>query len=517
MRKVAINNDYFATLETAQRLDLLRHLIENSEIVPLVRGPTGIGKTVLALRLKQLAPANWSVCSFEADASMSPEHLLVSMARCIGWSDIKGDQLEGLVERFGLMRERGHIPVLLVDDAQFLPPASLITLLRLYERQRAGEPLISLVLFADERIDVLLSTPQLQIMSPQAIQTIGLPLFNRKDTTTYMHYLLQVEGLPADLELEDARLTKLFRETKGNPGLLRQAILHAIRDEDKRSGTWITGSYLPMVIGASLSLLLIFGLLLFQDEINRLFQSPEPTPIEATAEPMQLQQQEVEIDPIQADVMQGLNQNEESAQEEEPTAIAEPVGLEESAAVPFEQPLLLADSSNNGVDEVAQEDDINVQATEFPASEVVHTPSEETPDMVEAKPEILIETPQDSVVLDASMVDEAVVVEPKIQAHMDLLRRDDWVLTRPAVHYTVQLLGVEKLQSLKAFIERHHLRDKAFYIETERNGKSWYPLLWGEYPDKPSAIESSHQLPLEVQSKGTWVRSFGALQDLLEK
>ena len=512
MRKVAIDNDYFATLETAQRLDLVRHLIENSEIVPLVRGPTGIGKTVLALRLKQLASANWSVCYFEADASMSPEHLLVSMARCIGWSDIKGDQLEGLVERFGLMRERGHIPVLLVDDAQFLPPASLITLLRLYERQRAGEPLISLVLFADERIDVLLSTPQLQIMSPQAIQTIGLPLFNRQDTTIYMHYLLQVEGLPADLELEDARLTKLFRETKGNPGLLRQAILNAIGDEDKRSG-----SYTPKIIGASLLLLLIFGLLLFQDEINRLFQSPEPTPVEATAEPMPLQQQEVEIDPIQADAMQGLNQNEESAQEEEPTAIAEPVGLEESAAVPFEQPLLLTDSSNNWVDGVAQEDDIKVQGTEFQAPEIVHAPSEETPDRVEEKPEILIETAQDSVVSDASMVDEAVVIEPKIQAQMDLLQREDWVLTRPAVHYTLQLLGVEKLQSLKEFIERHHLRDKAFYIETERNGKSWYPLLWGEYPDKLSAIESSHQLPLEVQSKGTWVRSFGALQDLLEK
>ncbi|MEN8167848.1 MAG: SPOR domain-containing protein, partial [Pseudomonadota bacterium] len=379
---------------------------------------------------------------------------------------------------------------------------------------RAGEPLISLVLFADERIDLLLSTPQLQIMSPQSIQTIALPSLNRKDTTTYMHYLLQVEGLPADLELKDARLTKLFRETKGNPGLLRQVILNAIGEADKRSGRWITASYLPMIIGASL-LLLIFGLLFFQDEINRLFQSPEPTTVEATAAPMQLQQLEVEIDSIQADAVQVLNQNEESTQEEEPTAIAEPVGLEESAAVSFEQPLLLTDSSSNWVDEVVQEDDIKVQGTEFQASEIVQAPSEVTPDMVEAKPEIL--TARDSVVLDASMVDEAVVVEPKIQTQIDLLRREDWVLTRPAMHYTLQLLGVEKLQSLKEFIERHHLRDKAYYIETKRDGKPWYPLLWGEYPDKLSAIEGSHQLPLEVQSKGAWVRSFGALQDLLEK
>ena len=227
---VTNNSEYFSTLETAQRLDLLRHLIENSELVPLVRSPGGMGKSLLAERLQQLAPDNWLVCRFEASASLSPVHLLMHVARCIGWADMKGDPMQGLIARFESLREKGTTPVLLVDDAHLLPPTSLITLLRLYEHQLTGNPLVSIVLFANEQIDMLLSTPQLQIMSPQAIQVIDLLPFNREDATAYMQFLLQSEGLPADLKLDDQRLTRIYRETGGVPGLLRQAILDAISE-----------------------------------------------------------------------------------------------------------------------------------------------------------------------------------------------------------------------------------------------------------------------------------------------
>ncbi|MCU7861027.1 MAG: ATP-binding protein, partial [Candidatus Thiodiazotropha sp. (ex Lucinoma kastoroae)] len=171
--------DYFTTTEVSARLDLVRHLIENSELVPLVRGPSGIGKTLLASRLQQLSPDNWSVCHFSADPTMQPERLLAYIARCSGLPDIAGELLQRLVDRFEVLRKRGRIPVLLVDDAQMLPPTSLMTLLRLFERQVDGVRLVSIVLFADEQIDLLLSTPQLQVMSPQAIQVIDLPPMTR--------------------------------------------------------------------------------------------------------------------------------------------------------------------------------------------------------------------------------------------------------------------------------------------------------------------------------------------------
>ena len=47
--------DIFSTPESEARLDLIKHLIENSELVPLVRGLPGIGKSLLASRLQALS------------------------------------------------------------------------------------------------------------------------------------------------------------------------------------------------------------------------------------------------------------------------------------------------------------------------------------------------------------------------------------------------------------------------------------------------------------------------------
>jgi hypothetical protein len=100
---------------------------------------------------------------------------------------------------------------------------------------------------------------------------------------------------------------------------------------------------------------------------------------------------------------------------------------------------------------------------------------------------------------------------------IDPLNKADWIRTRPANHYTLQLLGVEQLQSLKDFVARHGLEEKAYYYETRRKGKPWYPLLWGDYPDKKSALEAIENLPPEIQRQGYWIRQFRDLQTVLHR
>jgi hypothetical protein len=133
-----------------------------------------------------------------------------------------------LADRFELLRKRGRIPVLLIDDAQMMPPTSLIILLRLFERQVEGARLVSIVLFANEQIDLLLSTPQLQVMSPQAIQTIDLPVLSPEETKDFMRFVLRSEGLSDSFVLDEGKLARLHKETGGVPGALATKILNEI-------------------------------------------------------------------------------------------------------------------------------------------------------------------------------------------------------------------------------------------------------------------------------------------------
>ena len=109
------------------------------------------------------------------------------------------------------------------------------------------------------------------------------------------------------------------------------------------------------------------------------------------------------------------------------------------------------------------------------------------------------------------------VIHGKPTPPSDSLAKVDWIRSRPANHYTLQLLGVEHLQALKDFVARHGLQDRAFYYVTRRRGKPWHPLLWGDFPDKKSAIDGSEQLPAAVKNQGYWIRQFKELQAQLDK
>ncbi|MEN8177921.1 MAG: AAA family ATPase [Pseudomonadota bacterium] len=531
------DTEYFTTTETSQRFDLIRHLIENSEFVPLVRGPLGIGKSLLAARIQQVSPDNWSVCLLEANATLSPEQLLATIGRCSGWTDLKEDPLQGLVRRFESMREQGQLPVILVDEAHLLQPTGLITLLRLFERQRAGEPLVSIVLFADEQIDMLLSTPQLRIMSPQSIQVIDLQPLNRAEATSFMHFLLQVEGLSADLELDSSKMTKLYRDTKGVPGLLRQEIVNAFVNRGR--GQALNNKTIRQIIYMALPILaLIGGVLLFQEPINRLFKNSETEREPLSEEPQNDKEFIREID-------QNPDEREHLEAVQPPQFALEP--QEESP-----ESIEITDKNDQSVDrlkeEAAKDDGFSaVEIGEHPGSpelvEEVLAEFEGLPSELEAykeqQPAPAVAFEQEPENLSRPLAESELGAEPqqletavvdiikdetgplleqavKAQEPIDPLRREQWVKTRPSEHYTLQLVGVTSLASLEKFVKQHALKDEVFYIKTQRNGKPWYPLFWGEFPDKVRAIEAQQGLPPAVRRNGVWARSFGELHNLLD-
>lgn len=559
-------NDFFSTTEVSARLDLVRHLIENSELVPLVRGPSGIGKTLLATRLQQLAPDNWSVCHFDADPTMQPERLLATIARCSGLPDIAGELLQRLVDRFGILRKRGRIPVLLVDDAHMLPPTSLITLLRLFERQLDGVRLVSIVLFADEQIDLLLSTPQLQVMSPQAIQVIDLPVMTRQEAAAYMQFLLKNEGLSENLALDEVKLNRIYRETKGNPGLLASAILNAVGESgnEEREGSYLSGYKKQLLIGG---LPLLVVVLLFIWLISSLIEPESETPparqvenrIEPLPAPAALPQSEAQMPEVtqtetapapvtESAVAQNLDVKSqapektiESNEESVTTAKLDVVtdSVVENSASPSAVPVLQESTTSENRDEFAAVQGIKEAPAEIEVESVqlakldqpIVTDTIEISDM-QQQSETAGSQPVDEInsqpVAEGRITDKGdeskTSVEPPIAAVEEMVEPSGpaekaggdaatvWVMSRSPDNYTLQLIAVENLASLKRYIDTNSLTGKTHTLQMTRNGKPLYALLWGEFPDRESAQKAVSELPSRVQKTGVWARSFASLK-----
>jgi DamX protein len=568
---LAETDDYFSTPEAASRLDLIRHLIENSELVPLVRGPSGIGKTLLASRLQALAPDNWVVCHFSADSMMQPERLLAHIARCSGLPDTPGDNLGRLVERFELLRSRGNVPVLLVDDVQALPPTSLITLLRLYERQVSGAPLVSLVLFADEQIDMLLSPPQLQIMSPQAIQAIDLPPLTREEANSFMSYLLRSEGLPERLRLDESKLNRIFRETHGIPGPLASAILNAVGEESESPSApgWRVSR--PLLFGGISTVVVIGLLLIFQGPINRLFQpaaedsaaessvasSSNPSPEQGRAltgigrpsangmagseeKPIEHMVRSPQVPPMQTDDAA----SEPPVSRQQPIVTAAPpqsaandlVPADGGPAAPGQTVAVNAPGgkageapTDSGIESMPVVADGAGAESEMTERQPATMGGEAAPPRLESDTkdiaqEAVTATVQSTTERVAPMESAPTLPSPGVsrppertaksveKPETGLLKSREWLLSQASMNYTIQLLAVENIESIQSYIKHHALAEEAFTVQTKRNGKPWYPLLWRVFPDKSAAMEALKSLPPDIQKGGAWARSFASLQ-----
>jgi septal ring-binding cell division protein DamX/type II secretory pathway predicted ATPase ExeA len=562
-------NEFFSTPEVTAHLDLIRHLIENSELVPLIRGAEGSGKSLLASRLQQMAPENWVVCHFSADATLQPERLLAFIARCSGLPDIAGELMQRLVDRFEVLRKRGKTPVLLVDDAQMLPPTSLITLLRLFERQIEGDRLVSIVLFADEQIDLLLSTPQLQVMTPQSIQAIDMPLLTRQEATGFMGHLLRQEGLSDSFALDESKLSRLYKESGGVPGVLANGILSEVGIQGEAKPTFLSGYRKQLLLIGVPVMLIIVLLLLFQGPINALF---EPS-VQAEADPSRVADAEEIILPLPAAVddnpvsaPDGVIEEPEtvenrlpvSANEAEQTAQSEAPPMENTNQAPMdavgEEQVTLVDpvsmdysgeSLSDKQDAVAEKpveqmpvlETAEVEKAPERIAQQVEPVAVSEPQVKEVIPERLptegetvalsnVSPPEATAAVEAEPIEQTTVVSeipaqvaedaaPPVEVKVKVdpfAESAAWVKSQPGKNYTLQLIAVENLDSLNRFINNNSLDSQVVTVKTLRKGVPWYALIWGSFANRDLALAAQTKLPAAVQKGGVWARSFASLQ-----
>ncbi|MCG8709672.1 SPOR domain-containing protein [Brenneria sp. 4F2] len=86
----------------------------------------------------------------------------------------------------------------------------------------------------------------------------------------------------------------------------------------------------------------------------------------------------------------------------------------------------------------------------------------------------------------------------------------------PANHFTLQLSGASRPDTLKAYAKQHNLAHSWVY-ETKRDGKSWYVLVTGVYASSTEAKQAIATLPADVQAKKPWVKPIRQVKQDLNK
>jgi DamX protein len=87
-----------------------------------------------------------------------------------------------------------------------------------------------------------------------------------------------------------------------------------------------------------------------------------------------------------------------------------------------------------------------------------------------------------------------------------------WLLRQNPSAFTLQLIGVQDEAGVSRFLERYKLPGQTAYFRTSRQGKPWFPVLYGVFPNRDAAVAAKDRLPESLKRSGVWPRSLESVQ-----
>ena len=467
-----IHDEFFMLdAQRSQRINMLYHLAQNSELLLVVTGESGSGKTSLLQHFIDMGDDAWRSCVVDANSMMNPEQLLIQIAEGFGLpqDSVNFDSgIEMLKRRLLDMKRSELISILIIDDAHELPAASLTMLMKLSELSDENEGLLRIVLFSEPQLVEILNASSLKDVRYRVTHTLEMPVLNEQETINYIQHRLIVAGLKDTTAFTKAQLKRVYRLSGGIPGkinLYAHEIL--LGNQAKSSVKTNAGSSnsLRSAISMLIILVIILGITWFftRDALHKLSQHPsEPsntkhdaiTKAQQTTKPLPLMPAKpitppakVSVDNTHVITDNGTTENNKTVALKKPTEIKPETKVETRAIAP-------------------------------------------------AKPLVKKTT--------ASKTITSVIAKPV--AH-------SWIERQNPRHFTLQIMGSHERASISKVSHAHKLStNKAAVLHTRLNNKDWFILVYGSYSTREKARASVASLPKGLQITKPWPRQIGDIK-----
>ncbi|MCQ4273401.1 AAA family ATPase [Pseudomonas kuykendallii] len=491
-------------------LGQLHHLARYSQLLLVVSGPEGSGKTLLRQAL--VASTNkQSVLSVVVSARGAEDaaSLLRQVAQGLGMQAADSRSIQSQVVQLGLT---GQEVYLLVDDAEALKPDALEALLALAQGNADGRAHV--FLFGEPSLIARLD--ELGDGGEECFHVIELQPYEEEETRAYLARRLEGAGQGIEV-LSDDQIADIHAQSEGWPGAInqvaRETLIEAMlaqRGSGKRAGFAFK---LPKK--HLLALVVVFvGVLaawLMQGQGSKTPGDPAPGVVQAP------QDQAAGTPAGQA--QQGASQEGNPAVEFSGSSQPLPLPLVGEAQPVIRSPLAQAAATEDG-DETA---------AEVPGPAPLPEPGAAAPIAAVPAPPVAAAPP----VVTAPTASPAPVTQPKstppaapaatkpaapATAKLDkpaavataAAPGADWYRAQPATAFTVQILGSASESSAQAFVRANG--DQYRYFKKVFQGKPLYVVTYGSFPSRTAAQAAIKTLPAKVQAGKPWPKTFASIQ-----
>ncbi|TBU97042.1 SPOR domain-containing protein [Phytopseudomonas dryadis] len=470
-------------------LGQLHHLARYSQLLLVVTGPEGSGKTLLRQAL--VASTNKQAVHnvvVSAQGAADPATLLRHVAQGL---NAQQTDTAALLAQVGQLALTGQEVYLLVDDAEELSDAALEALLALAEGN--GDGRAHVFLFADseliERLDAMAD-------GAEAFHVIELQPYEEDETRDYLAQRL--EGAAQGLEVfSDEQIESIHERSGGWPGeinrVAREVLIDAMasrRGAAKRSGFAFSLPKKHLLALAVVGIGVVAAWLMQgRSDPADVAQPVAQVPLGQTAQPS-------------APAAPAGNA-------QEPAPAIEFAGSNQPLPLPLvgqSQPVIrqpLAQAATGEVDGDGEAEVAEPIANAPPP--VVLPPAAPEPAPVVTPPPAQAPAAQPPKPVAQAPKPAAPAPAPPAQAASG----SAWYSTQTASHYTLQILGTSSESSAQAFVRANGGQYR--YFKKQHQGKPLFVVTYGSFASRDAAQAALKALPAQVQAGKPWPRTFASV------
>lgn len=225
---------YVAIGSVKEALDRVQRAVTTNEGVSLVVGPPGTGKSLICALLNQHFSETHRVCVMGempiTDAASFHRHLTHFLGIEVSQPDDISLQL-----RDALTSDKipAHGLLILIDEAQSLSPDALEAIRTITNISRDGQPCVSTVLIAGNKLDETLAMPSLEAFTQRIATRCYLHALNADETRAYIRNSIERCGSEPESAITDEATGAIHHACSGIPRLINQLMTEAIDCADE--------------------------------------------------------------------------------------------------------------------------------------------------------------------------------------------------------------------------------------------------------------------------------------------
>lgn len=531
---------FYAGKQQGKHLDLLLHLSRYSNLLLVVTGVEGSGKTHLKNRMLQQLDSGVVVNQLDAKKTANAGQLLTSLSDKLNIEIPPQADTEFYLQEIRnfsqLLNAEGDSCLITIDNAESLQQDAISLILDLANTSPDSQR-PHVVLFGRPAVFEQLNLPE----NLRRFEAVGhhLPLqaLDDQEATSYLQHRCNSVGIE-ELPLNATQLQQVLAQGKGQPGLLNAALLAVLKQA--------SGSSLPSLEVAAAQVnqpkrkakavaVTKSAAKPASAKTNKVAAAKKTTPAATKSKLLPLLLLALVATALALAYLYQDNLLPSSsspvAQQEDISPVVDPVAelpfndiLEPVEATPVIEPGLAAEETPVNLETTETNTTLDIAAPGLAAGldlpdDTASGSSLATPAPV---PAVVppIATPETSASqARATPPQQAVILPPQQASSAASSRREAWLMQKPAKHYTLQLMGSLDEASVVSFIQAQaEQAAQLSYFESRYRGQPWYVVVYGDYPNRDAAVEAISRLPESLRKQQPWARSFLSVhQDIQQR